>query len=270
MYRNIQRASLLLLLGGALAVAGGAEPARLRDLATDRPDQTESPYTVDAGHWQVEMDVANLTLDDTDGVRTRAWSVAATNLKFGLTPRLDVQLLFEPYVHVRVEDRITGATQSARGLGDVTTRLKFNFWGNDSGPTALAIMPFVKWPLSASEIRNGETEGGVILPFAVDLGQGWGLGAMTEVDFVSDGANGHDFEWINTVVVGRDFTDRWGGYLEFVAVTGDAPGFRWQGQVDCGFTYALTESAQLDFGCNFGITEAAPDYQPFVGYSQRF
>ena len=33
----------------------------LRDLSPDRPDATESPYTVDAGHYQLEMDFANFT-----------------------------------------------------------------------------------------------------------------------------------------------------------------------------------------------------------------
>lgn len=35
-----------------------ATPKRLmRDFATDRPDATESSYTVDAGHFQVETDL---------------------------------------------------------------------------------------------------------------------------------------------------------------------------------------------------------------------
>src|SRR5207247_8308607 len=29
----------------------------MREMNTDRPDKTESPYTVDAGHFQVEADV---------------------------------------------------------------------------------------------------------------------------------------------------------------------------------------------------------------------
>ncbi len=35
---------------------------RMREMSTDRPDKTESPYTVDAGHFQWEMDLANLKL----------------------------------------------------------------------------------------------------------------------------------------------------------------------------------------------------------------
>ena len=45
---------------------------------------------------------------------------------------------------------------------------------------------------------------------------------------------------------------------------------RWQGQVDVGWTCALGEDVQLDLGCNFGVTEAAPDFNPFVGLSRRF
>ena len=46
--------------------------ALMREMSTDRPDQTESAYTVDAGHFQLEMDFANFTYDhhSADGVRT--------------------------------------------------------------------------------------------------------------------------------------------------------------------------------------------------------
>lgn len=246
----------------------------LRDLSTDRPDQTESPYTVDAGHWQLEMDFINHTRDhDTAGgadVQVREWSIAPLNLKLGLTNRLDVQFMFDPQVRSRTEDRTAGTVTKVSGVGDLTTRFKFNVWGNDGGPTAFAVMPFVKWPLSASDVRNGDTEGGVILVLGYELPGGWGSAIMTEADFVSDGAGGRDTEWLNTLAFGRDLTERLGIYFEFVAVTSDAPGFKWQGQFDLGFTYALTAEAQFDLGCNFGVTRSAPDLQPFVGFSRRF
>lgn len=282
MYKFLQPGLGLLLLAGsagaadksAYSLAHPVPPSLLRDLSTDRPDQTESPYTVDAGHFQLEMDLANYTSDrDTSGgsdLRMRVWSVAPLNLKLGLTNRIDVQLMVDPLVSVRVEDRATGLVAKASGFGDVTTRLKFNLWGNDGGDTALAVMPFVKWPLSASDIRNGKTEGGIIFILGFELPAGWGSAVMTEFDFVSDGAGGRDVEWLNSITFSHDLTERLGGYLEFVAVTGDAPGFKWQGQVDLGLTYALGPNAQLDLGCNIGVTKSAPDYQPFVGLSRRF
>lgn len=246
----------------------------LRDFSTDRPDQTESAYTVDAGHFQVEMDLATFTYDKRTAsgadVRSRVWNVAPVNLKVGLTNRIDVQVIADNFVRIRVEDPRAGVVERDSGFGDVTTRLKVNVWGNDEGKTAFAIMPFVKWPLSASGVRNGKTEGGIILPLAVELPRGWSMGAMTEVDFVSDGAGGRDTEFVNSITFGRDLTSKLGGYIEFFTVAGNAPGFKWQGQLDIGFTYALNDTTQLDFGCNFGVTKAAPDYNPFIGISRRF
>ncbi len=244
--------------------------ALLREMSTDRPDQTESAYTVDAGHVQLEMDLVTYVHDNEDGARTRQWTTAPVNLKVGVLNQVDVQFVFDGYVHSRITDPSTGGLQKATGFGDLTTRVKINLWGNDGGTTALAIMPFVKWPLSASSIRNGKTEGGIMLPLAVKLSPEWGLGAMTEVDFVRDGEGGYDTEYLNTITVGRPLTAKLGFYVEFVAVTSDAPGFKWQGQADLGFTYALAENTRLDFGCNFGVTDSAPDYNPFLGLSKRF
>jgi hypothetical protein len=249
--------------------------ALMREMSTDRPDQTESAYTVDAGHFQLEMDFVNATFDrDRSGggdVRTTAWGVAPLNLKLGLLNNVDVQFVLDTYVQSRVEDRVAGTVAKASGFGDLQTRLKINLWGNDGGTTALAIMPYAKWPLPASSLRNGRIEGGVILPLAVELPRGWGMGLMTEFDFVRNAANsGYDTEFLNSITFSHDIVGQLGGYVEFVGVTGTAPGFKWQGQADLGFTYAVTGDIQLDLGCNFGLTKSAPDFNPFVGLSFRF
>jgi len=279
---NVGRAALGL--AGAVLAAEAADKSGytlanptprelMRELSTDRPDQTESPYTVDAGHFQIEMDFLGYTRDhDTaDGadIEVREWSVAPVNLKVGLTNRIDLQLMVDPYVRVRDEDRVAGTVSRASGFGDVTTRLKFNLWGNDGGPTALAVMPFVKWPLAASEVRNGRTEGGITLIYGYELPGGWGSAVMSEVDFVDDGS-GRSTQWLNSITFSHDLGERLGCYFEFVAVTDDARGSEWQGQFDTGLTYAVHDDLQIDLGCNFGVTKSAPDFQPFVGISRRF
>src|SRR5262245_3960312 len=56
----------------------------LREMITDRPDKTEGPYTVDAGHFQFEMDLVSYTHDEerSGGVTTKVegWAVAPINL----------------------------------------------------------------------------------------------------------------------------------------------------------------------------------------------
>ena len=105
------------------------------------------------------------------------------NLKAGLWNNVDIQFVFDPYVHAQLDDLVAKRKETASGFADFQTRLKFNLWGNDGGKTALAIMPFVKWPLPASGLRNGQTEGGVIFPLAIELPADWSMAVMTEYDF---------------------------------------------------------------------------------------
>ena len=47
--------------------------ALLRELNTDRPDQTEGPITVDAGHFQLELDLVSYAYDrETSGTCSRS------------------------------------------------------------------------------------------------------------------------------------------------------------------------------------------------------
>src|SRR5688500_4882093 len=59
-------------------------PEMMRELSTDRPDVTESPYTVDAGHFQVELSLIEYTRDEDQGAELDEWVVMPSNLKVGL------------------------------------------------------------------------------------------------------------------------------------------------------------------------------------------
>ncbi len=287
------RSSLLSLfaLTGSIALAGPATPASesapdksgyhlfnpvpanlLRELATDRPDQTEGPGTIDAGHLQLEMDLANATFDrhSPDGVRTESWSIAPLNIRIGLLTNLEFDIILDNYVLERTKEPGARHYDRTSGFGDITVRFKYNFWGNDGGTTAFGVIPFVKLPLDESNLRNGKTEGGLILPLSINLPGDWELGMMTEWDFVSDGGSGYDHEFVNSITASHAIVGKLNGYVEFFSVVGTARGFDWIGQADVGLTWAVTDNLQFDCGCNFGVTKAAPDYNPFVGVSVRF
>jgi hypothetical protein len=249
---------------------------QMRELSTDRPDQTESPYSVDAGHIQIEADLVSFSRDHDrsapgGGVVNETTTFGAVNLKAGLLNNVDLQLVLDAYVRSRTTDRATGVTDRVGGLGDLTTRLKVNLWGNDGGKTALALMPYVKAPTARRGLGNNSVEGGLIVPLAVELPGGFGMGLQTEADAIrNDGRSGHHLEWVNSVTVGHDLVGALAGYVEFFTVTSFERGAPWEGYFDLGLTYGLTDTIQLDLGCNFGVTDAAPDYNPFVGISLRF
>lgn len=252
-----------------------ATPANLmRDMRTDRPDQTESPYTVDAGHIQVEMDVLNGRWDgaranDRDRDRdVQSFVVGNVNLKIGLTNAIDLQFVSALWTTSRTADRISDTTTEASGMGELTTRLKINLWGNDGGDDAFAIMPYVKWPLPASDLRNGHTEVGVILPYSMALSETLGLGVMAQVDYVNTEGETMQTQYFTTATLGQSFSDELGAYLELASRF--IPDAESQIQLDCGVTYRPTASIQWDLGANMGLTRDAPDLVVFGGLTLRY
>src|SRR5579862_9271022 len=68
----------------------------MREISPDRPDKTDSPFTLDAGHFQLEMDFANFTYDEPnsqrEGTRYESYQIAPMNVKVGVLNNVDVQL----------------------------------------------------------------------------------------------------------------------------------------------------------------------------------
>ena len=249
--------------------------ALMREMRTDRPDKTESPSTVDAGHIQIELDAFSFTREynssNGGNVRTDSWAVAPINLKIGLCNSVDFQLVLETWNKVRINDRDAGTVERHRGFGDITARLKINLWGNDGGTTAFGVMPFVKLPTNQDGLGNNGVEGGIIFPFAIALPGGWDLGVMTEYDYVRNGDNsGYHSEFINSITVSHDIAGKLGGYAEFFSAISTDRHKSWIGYVDFGLTYGLTKNIQLDAGVNIGITDSAKSWNPFIGFSARF
>ena len=245
----------------------------MREMATDRPDKTESPYTVDAGHYQIEVSFLDYTYDknnpDKTDTKVETFKITPINFKVGLCNNVDFQFVMEP--HIAERTKADGEIQRKNGFGDIQTRLKINMWGNDGGSTALAIMPFVKFPTNQSNLGNDALEGGLIIPFAVKLPHDWDMGFMTEFDAKEDSAsNDYHAEFINTITVGHEIIGDLNGYIEFFSSVSSEVKSKWIGTVDTGLTYAITNNIQLDMGVNIGITKSANDFNPFLGLSMRY
>ncbi len=240
---------------------------KLRPLSADRPDATESPQTVDAGHIQLEMDVA-LYLRDRARFVEDTYAYGATNFKLGLTHNVDLQLIWAP--HVTTKTRSSGFTERIDGFSNLTIRSKINLWGNDGDTkTSFALLPFINIPLGSGSVGNDDAQGGIVLPFGMDLPNGWGLGAQLGVEIVrNDADDGYRVDFSQTIVLGHDIVGDLAGFVEFLSVApaeGD-----WFGTVDVGLTYAVNDNVQLDVATFIGVNSAAPDFVVFTGITWRF
>ncbi|HVU28399.1 MAG TPA: transporter [Verrucomicrobiae bacterium] len=241
----------------------------MRDLSPDRPDETESAYTVDAGHYQFEMDFFNFTYDKTDGTTIKAWDIGDFNFKVGLLNNVDFQMAYDNYLNVETKSSSGKTTQS--GFGDFTTRMKINLWGDDGGKTAFALLPYVKFPTSTDNLGNDAVEGGIIFPLAVSLPHDFDLSLETAAGFFQDeNDNRYHEEFIASASLDHSIIGNLSGFLEFFSNFSTERHAGWIGTVDTGLEYLITKNIQLDLDCYFGVTRAAPDFNPFAGITWRF
>jgi len=246
----------------------------LREMTTDGTRATQSPYTVDAGHFQVEMTLFGYSSyeDNSGGVtyKLKTWNIGPINLKVGLFDRLDLQLILETYNHVYETE--VGYFQSTRsGYGDTTLRFKFNCWGNDSGPTALALMPYARFATGRNGVGNGHFEGGVIVPFSAALPWDFYLGLTGSIALTrSDSEQNYHKEYTGSISLSRKLFGDLEGYVEcFNGVTTEK-GIGRATTFNLGLIYWLSENVQLDAGVDLGMTTWADDWYAFVGTSWRF
>jgi hypothetical protein len=254
--------------------------SQLRELQTDRPDQTEGPFTVDAGHVQIESDLVNYGYDRSAPGHARVTSqfldITDVNIRVGVLNHLELDAIMFPFAWERTEDRLSGSASEREGFGDTTLRLKWNFFGDDVGQLpslAFGIMPYVKLPTNTGHLANHFLEGGLFLPVNLTLPDTWEIGAMSEIDILHDfdGHGGYHPQWVNSIVVHRDIIrDRLNGYVEYYNAASAGHHIGPLEAVDGGFLLAITKDIQLDVGINFGVSKRAPDYNPFVGLSVRF
>lgn len=255
-------------------------PAELmRPLSTDRPDTTESPFTVDAGHLQLEMSFFDLAYgrpDEGESQPARALSVAPLLVKVGVLNNLDIEFGIDPWTREWLRD---GSVSS--GFGDLLVRVKANLWGNDSfdapGDTAFALMPYAVFPTASTALDDdSHFAWGIIAPLSIKLEHDWSAGLMAELDFdPGNDALGADETTASlltsaTVAFPCPLIEDLGMFVEYasaVGLNGNAP---YAAYFDSGVTLPVGDNTQWDGGIRVGLTDGAEAFACFAGISLRW
>ena len=271
--QTLRRGAGLALAIATPAFADDAAPG-LRALCTDRPTKSTSPCTVDPGHWQLESDLVNVTVDRSGGVNTT--TILATNptLKYGLSKTVDVELNWAPWQIVTTRDRSSGAKTQESGIGDLFGRLKWNLLGDDGGNISFALSPYVKLPTAKAALGNGAVEGGVIAPININLPAKFSLVIDPELDILENAAgDGRHLSTSGLLSLSRPLSATVTASLEvWTAVNFDPAGRRVQYSADLGAAWipAGRPNLQFDGGVNLGLNRVTPAAQVYVGVSRRF
>ena len=233
----------------------------MRGFNTDRPDVTESAYTLDAGHFQVETDLFKTERYHINNVKTFNNFFNAANLKLGFLRSLDLQLVVRTLSVSKIKNGIIVSKES--GFGGLTLRAKQNLWGNDHGKSALSVLPFIDIPTKAAE----KISCGIVFPFALSL-KGWNFGSQIETDFEGNQAeNNYHINFLASATTSHSLLKLLDFFIEGV-ITRNGETSICEYFINCGPVYSFSENVNMDCGLYYGLKEISSKTY-FIGLSFR-
>jgi hypothetical protein len=255
-----------ILAALALCVAQPALAQDLRDFCAQRPGKATPPCIVDAGHLQAEVGLADAVFQRNHGVHEDTYTLAATELRLGLTPRIELEAAWSPWVidTTRGGDRMTGG-------GDASLAILGALTDPDGKGVAVSAQGFVTLPTAAHGLGAGGWTGGVRLPIAAPLSDTVSLGLTPEVDVLRDASGGGvHAAWIGVASLGRAFGPTTLGAELWGEVEDEPAGTIRRASADLTAALAVGKSLQLDAGANFGLNRATPKAEIYAGVARRF
>ena len=237
----------------------------MREMETDRPDVTESPYTVDAGHFQYETDVLRLIREESDIKKTKTVLINQANVKIGISGSTALQIGFQSYGIQKETEKSSGNISKTHGFGDITLRIKQNITGNDKGNFVMAVLPYAKIPSSQYDEKS-RFEYGLIVPMLYKFAGDWNLGFQVEVDRLKD----QDIpemhtELLQTLTISHPLTKNLDGIAE-TYYTYDFKAHEFSNYINAALQMEVAKNFKVDAGLNYGLQHHAEKHY-FIGFS---
>jgi hypothetical protein len=254
---------------------------QLRGMSTDRPNITNAPTTIDAGHLQIEMGATDYQYfrekDSGGNVRSDAWGLGQFNFRVGVLNNTELNVVVNSYENVKVQNVGGGAgtTSRASGFGDTVVGGKVNLCGNEMGDnaweTAFAVQPQVKVGTAPQGVGNGRVEYAVGFPFLVNLPGAFHLSLQPGFSFERNTMDtGYVAGVQGAVCVDRVVVGKLDAYVEYAGSATREAHVEALQAVDVGVVYPLTDDVSLDTGVLFGVDRVSPTAEWVAGVSVRF
>ncbi len=244
-----------------------------RSFCTDRPTKSNFPCTVDAGHVLYEADAFNWSYNHNGALTQDTYLFTNPTFKLGLTNRIDIEANITPLEEILTHDKASGSKTDLTGNGDLYLRVKYNLVGNDSGDIAVTLLPYVKLPTAEPGIGNKSVEEGIITPLSFVLPKNFLLILDPEIDELRNISDqGYHTSYQGLMNLSHSLlVDSVTMYGELWSQDNrDPSGVIAESSLDLAITWLAQPNLQLDVGTNIGLNHATPDFQSYVGISQRF
>ena len=242
-----------IILFGTGSARAGSCPGPEDEIATDRPDVTNSSIVVPVGSLQNENGANFSTREDgrtIDGTNSR-W-------RLGVAPCLELLVDLPTYVAP-----LQGT--ASRGLSDVAPAVKWQI-SPVPGKVDLSVVVGMALPTGSVEIAGRGAQPYLQLPWSWELHDGWGISGMFTECFRPDDVTARSITE-TTVSLEKKLTGQFSLFTEYVGdyPQGGLPSQLW----NSGAVYHIDRLQQVDFHIAYGLSHSAPSYIVGVGYSFR-
>ncbi len=222
-------------------------------IQTDRPDQTETPFTVPKKHFQMET---GFSFEQTDK-NTKTFTQPSILFKYGINDHFEAGVI--------TELTTIKSNQSISGLSPVTVRFKEKISDEKGFLPTTSFIGYLTIPFLASKDFKA-TYFAPAFRFTMQhtLSKKVSLGYNFGAEW--DGKSAEPI-FIYTLSAGYSLSNKVGAFTE---VYGFAPQqSKADHRFDCGFNYLLRQNVLFDISGGVGLTENAPDYFIALGFSFR-
>ena len=227
-------------------------------LVTDRPDFTESTSVVPLHVLQVEM---GYTYGHTGSAKSHSFGELLC--RAGAMDNVEWRIEVGSYL----VDNSSGSWQ--QGFNDPALGLKWGLWSGVPtflGSMNTAVIGMLTLPLGSPAFSESKISPEVKWCMDWDTGPAFGLASNLNYAYPSSGGvSFSQFSW--SLSASYEFSDRWGGYLEYYTFRPTKPTGDSSNILNTGLTYLLSNTTQLDARAGVGLDGASPDYFAGVGYS---
>lgn len=256
---------IVVFLFTSTALFCQTEAADIGNLITDRPDQTESPFTLPQGFFQWEtgflytkgpglFSLPNGTINFTNDLENYTFNTSL--LRYGITDRFELRLIQE--IGQSRQGDLTSSTEAVPTL----IGTKIHVLDQDGMKPQIGFLAHFGGPIFSSN------EAGALADFRFNFEHqlndklilGYNLGGRFSNDF-------NDFTGLYTLVLGYNITPK---LYSFVELYGFFPeGGQNDHQIDYGVAYVVSPNFQLDVFAGTGFSDLSPDSIFGFGFSLR-
>ena len=246
-------------------IAGAARADDLRDFCAQRPGKATPACIVDVGRLQIETGLADAVLQRGAGVRQDTYTLGATELRLGVTKRVELEADWSPVVI----DTVRGGARRT-GTSDANLAVLGALTDPDGKGVAVSAQGFVTLPTASHGLGAGGFTGGLRLPVTLAVGDA-SVGLTPEVDILRNaGGGGVHAAWTGVGSISKAFGAVTLGAELWGQVEDEPTGTIRRASADLTAALMIGKTLQLDAGANFGLNHATPDAEVYIGIAHRF